>query len=179
YSPAPLPLGDVTIEDSRRLPRVVVVAPEPRVTTLVIQQKHRSRLFSLSISLGDNLYRCGRYQEAERQYSLALSIAGPRREIVSRVEIVRRYLPPPPSAVIVPRPNVVVEQPRPVRPRLAVFGFYCGGDPGLVPAAMGDWAADCLAPYLGTNFELIERGEVCWYMGRLGVTMRELLTDPS
>jgi hypothetical protein len=31
---------------------------------------------------------------------------------------------------------------------------------------------------MGGSYEIIDRGEVCWYMGRLGLTMREVLNDP-
>ena len=46
-----------------------------------------------------------------------------------------------------------------------------------MPPSTGEWAADHFASYCG-DFELIDRGEVCWYMGRLGITMREVLRDP-
>src|SRR6202023_2199311 len=51
--------------------------------------------------------------------------------------------------------------------------------PGLVPPAVGDWAADHCASYYGASYTVVERGEVCWYMGRLGITMRDLLNDPG
>ena len=57
----------------------------------------RHRLLRLTIDLGDNLYRRGLYVEAHRHYSIALSLVGPRREIVVRVDNCRRYLPPPPA----------------------------------------------------------------------------------
>jgi tetratricopeptide (TPR) repeat protein len=78
--------------------------------------------------------------------------------------------------VVTPPPVVVVA---PARPRLAVFGFLLGCEPGLVPPAIGEWAADQLASYFGAGYEVIDRGEVCWYMGRLGITMREVLNDPA
>src|SRR5690606_39128787 len=84
---------------------------------------------------------------------------------------------PPPVAVVVAPPVVVVAPPR-VRPRLAVFGFVVNCKPGLVPPAISDWAADQMASYCAGSYELIDRGEVCWYMGRLNITMSDLLRDP-
>src|SRR5262249_52404664 len=101
-----------------------------------------------------------------------------RREVEARIERCRPYLPPPPSVVVVPEPVVVVPPP-PVRPRLAVFNFYVNAAPGLVPPAADSWAADCFASYCGRRFEIIDRGEVCWYMGRLGITMKDVLGDPG
>jgi tetratricopeptide (TPR) repeat protein len=162
YTARPPVLGNVVIQDF-----AVFQAPPPPAAVVVIQGKRRHRLLRLCLELGDNLFRRGHCREAERHFSLALTLAGPRREISLRLDTCRRLVPPPPPVVVVAAP----------RPRLAVLGFYCGGDPGLVPAALGDWAADSVAPYLGGNYELIDRGEVCWYMGRLGLTMRDLLRD--
>ena len=50
--------------------------------------------------------------------------------------------------------------------------------PTLVPPGATDALADQLASYLGGSYEIIDRGEVCWYMGKLGMTMREVLNDP-
>src|SRR5258708_38348823 len=77
--------------------------------------------------------------------------------------------PPPPQVVVVP----VVS-----RPRVAVFGFLLNSSPGLVPPNIGEWASDHFASYCG-DYELIDRGEGCWYMGRLGITMRDVLRDPA
>jgi tetratricopeptide (TPR) repeat protein len=65
----------------------------------------------------------------------------------------------------------------PVRPRIVVFNFLVACDPGLVPPAFGDVAADHFASCFGATYEIVDRGEVCWYMGRLGITMREVLTN--
>jgi tetratricopeptide (TPR) repeat protein len=74
---------------------------------------------------------------------------------------------------------VVLAPPPPLRPRLVVFNFLVSSDPGLVPPAVGDWAADQCGAYFGGTYEVVERGEVCWYMGRLGVTMRDVLVNVS
>src|SRR5262249_5041053 len=115
-------------------------------------------------------------------------------EIQVRIDRCRQLVPPPPPPVVAPPPPVVVVAPTadtavprpvvvvvppPVRPRLIVFNFLVHCEPGLVPPAARDWAADPFASYCGTAYEVVERGEVCWYMGRLGITMRDVLVDVS
>jgi hypothetical protein len=60
-----------------------------------------------------------------------------------------------------------------------VFNFFVQCQPGLVPPAVGDWAADNFAACFGGTYDVVDRGEVCWYMGRLGFTMRDVLADTS
>ena len=171
YTPAPPAFGGIVIEDFRRLPAVVVVAPPPTIEIVLRKEDpRRQRLFQLSLELGDNLFRRGRHVEAERHFQLALTLTDNRREVEVRLERCRPHLPPPPVVVIAPPP---------VRPRLAVFNFYINAEPGLVPPATDSWAADSFAGYCGNRFEIVDRGEVCWYMGRLGITMKEVLGDPG
>ena len=40
-------------------------------------------------------------------------------------------------------------------------------------------SADHLASYLAPTYEVIDRGELYWYMGRLGLTVRDVALDPS
>jgi tetratricopeptide (TPR) repeat protein len=82
--------------------------------------------------------------------------------------------------VAVVQPAVVVvaaPPPPPVRQRIVVFNFVVNAQPGLVPPAVGEWAADQFASYWGRGYDVVERGEVCWYMGRLNLTMRDVLAD--
>jgi tetratricopeptide (TPR) repeat protein len=178
YTPRPAPLGGLVVEDFNRLPPVLVVeAPPPPPPPLVLvvrrEDPRRQRLLALQLELGDNLYRRGRHREAHRHFQLALSLSDGAAAVQLRIDNCQPYLPPPP-----PPPVVVVVPPPPPRPRLAVFGFVVNAQPGLVPPATGDWAADHFASYFGGGYELIDRGEVCWYMGRLGITMRDVLNDP-
>jgi hypothetical protein len=79
--------------------------------------------------------------------------------------------------VVQPAPPVVIV---PVaRPRIAVMNFVVNADPGLVPPAFGDWASEQVAAYFTPAYVVVERGEICWYMGRLGITMRDVLMNPS
>ncbi len=192
FAPQPPPLGGLVIEDFRRIP---VVAPPVTEIVVVREDPRPRRLLALSLELGDDLFRRGRYREAHRQFSLALTLADNRADIQLRIDRVRPFLPPPPPppvVVVAPQPVVVVPNPLafppaapvvvlppppPVRPRLIVFNFLVNSPPGLVPPAIGDWAADQFAAHFVPAFEIVERGEVCWYMGRLGITMRDVLND--
>jgi tetratricopeptide (TPR) repeat protein len=157
--------GGVVIEDFRR-ERPPVVEVEYRR-----DDPRRQRLFQLSVELGDNLFRRGKYKEANRHFELALTLTDDRRDIEVRIGRCKPLLPPPPP------PTVIVVTPPPARPRAIVFNFFVNCQPGLVPPAVGDWAADNFASYLAASFDIVERGEVCWYMGRLGITLRDVMND--
>jgi tetratricopeptide (TPR) repeat protein len=170
WTPRPPVLGGLVIQDFAVLPPVVIAAPPaPPALELVIRREdpRRNRLLRLALEIGDNLFRCGRHAEAQRHFSLAFTLAGPRREISLRLDACRNAAPP-----------LVVTAVPVIRPRLAVFGFFLGAPVGTVPANLGDLAADQFSSYCG-DYELIDRGEVCWYMGRLGITLRDLLRDAA
>jgi hypothetical protein len=186
YSPRPPGFGGLVLADFQALPPVVVTAPPPPAEVVIVREEPRRRLFALSLELGDNAFRRGRYREAHRHFQLALTLGNDRAALQVRIDNCRPYLPPPPPppVIVEPAPVVVVPQPvvvvaPPVRPRLVVFNFFLNCEPGLVPPNVGDWAADNCAAAFGNSFEVVDRGEVCWYMGRLGVTMRDVMTDSS
>jgi tetratricopeptide (TPR) repeat protein len=136
----------------------------------------KDRLLSVSVELGDNLFRRGRYREAQHHFELAFSLSRGHQEISVRLERCRQLAPPPPPppVVVVAAPPVVV-----VRPRIAVFNFLVDAPPGVVPVGCDNWAADQLAACFAAQYEIIDRGEVCWWMGRLGITLRDVLNDPA
>jgi tetratricopeptide (TPR) repeat protein len=182
--------GGLTIQDFGNLPPVVVVPPPAPPVLVAPQNPYHRRLFQISVELGDNLFRRGRFHDAHRHFQLALTLGVDSAAIQLRIDRFRPYLPPPPPppVVIAPTPPLVVlpaPPPPPViiappaRPRIAVFNFLLQCDPGLVPASLCDWAADQFACYFGTGYQVIDRGEVCWYMGRLGITMRDVLNNPN
>jgi tetratricopeptide (TPR) repeat protein len=190
FAPQPPPLGGLVIADFRLVP----VAPPPVTEVVVVRDDPRRRLLALSLELGDNLFRRGRHRDADRQFQLALTLADNRADIQLRIDRNRPFLPPPPPPPVVvapqppvvvvpdplgfpPAPVVVLPPPPPVRPRIIVFNFLVNSPPGLVPPAVGDWAADQFAAQFMPLFEVVDRGEVSWYMGRLGITMRDVLTD--
>ena len=182
YSPRPPDFGGLRPQDFEQIPPVVMV-PAPAVVLVEREDPVQQRLVSVSVELGDNLFRRGRYKEAHAQFELALSLSPHHTELSLRIERCRPHLPPPPPPP--PPPAVVVVTPAPVvivpvaRPRIAVMNFVVNADPGRVPAAFGDWASEQIASYFNPMYEIVDRGEVCWYMGRLGITMRDVLANPS
>jgi tetratricopeptide (TPR) repeat protein len=184
YSPRPPDFGGLRPQDFDQVPPVVM-APAPAVVLVEREDPVKQRLVAVSVELGDNLFRRGRYREAHAQFELALSLAPHHTELSIRIERCRPHLPPPPPP---PPPAVVVLTPAPpppivivpvARPRIAVLNFVVNADPGRVPPAFGDWATDQICSYFNPTYEIVERGEVCWYMGRLGITMRDVLANPS
>ncbi len=176
YTARPPAFGGLTLVDFQMLPPVVAVAPPPPAEVVIVREEPRKRLLALSLELGDNLFRRGRCREAERHFQLALNLSNDRAAIEVRLDRCRKAAPPPPQILVAPSPVVVVP---PARPRLVVFNFFVQCQPGLVPPAVGDWAADNFAACFGNTYEVVDRGEVCWYMGRLGFTMRDVLADAS
>jgi tetratricopeptide (TPR) repeat protein len=188
YSPRPPAFGGLLIADFGRL------APPPDQPLVAVDVDVErddpvgKRLLQVSVELGDNLFRRGRYQEAQRHFELAFRLGGGGVELGLRIDRCRPYLPPPPppppppapTVVVIapPPPVVIVVAPPPARPRLVVFNFMVNCDPGLAPPAFGDWASDHFASCFGGTYEVVDRGEVSWYMGRLGITMRDVLTNP-
>jgi tetratricopeptide (TPR) repeat protein len=189
YATQPPAFGGLVVADFQRLPPP---PPPDRGFSFDLaigrDDPYRQRALSLSIELGDNLFRRGKYREAHRHFELGLRLGGGGIELSARIDRCQPYLPPPPPpppppvAVVVqdplaPPPVIVVAPPP--RPRLVVFNFLVNADPGLVPPAFGDVASDHFASCFGTTYEIVDRGEVCWYMGRLGITMRDVLTNPG
>src|SRR5262249_5456273 len=130
----------------------------------------KGRLLQVAVELGDNLFRRGRFREAHAQFQLALALSPGREELLVRVAGCQPHLPPPP---------VVVVPPPPPRPRLAVLNFVMDGDPQAVPLGLGAWTAENLAPSFCPPYDVVDRGQVFWYMGRLDLSLRDLLTDPA
>jgi hypothetical protein len=179
YSWRPPDLGGVRIEDFSLLPPPPPpgVLPPPPVTVVEREEPVRQRLFHISIELGDNLFRRGRFREAHSHFEMALNLCPDRAEVRLRIDSCKPRLPPPP-----PPPVVVVNVPPPVvvaPSRIAVLNFVVNADPSLVPPAFGDWAAEQMASYFTPSYHVVDRGEVCWYMGRLGLTYRDVLVDAS
>jgi tetratricopeptide (TPR) repeat protein len=180
YTPRPAPVGGLVIADFGRM------EPPPErggfSFDLFVARDNpvKNRLLSVSIELGDNLFRRGRYREAQHHFELAFSLSKGNTDIAVRLDRCRQVAPPPP-VVVVPPPVVVVAPPPVVvvRPRVAVFNFLVDAPPGLVPVGCDNWAADQLGACFAASYEVIDRGEVCWWMGRLGITLRDVLNDPA
>lgn len=126
----------------------------------------RRRSLYVALELGDNLFRRRRFRDALFQYEFCLNLFPGHREIRLRVERCRLLAPP----VFVPAPIV--------RPRLAVLDFLVVGEPVVVPPYLSWWTAEHIAYYMSPPYEIVSRAELFWWMGRLGITTRDLLLDP-
>jgi tetratricopeptide (TPR) repeat protein len=178
-TPCPPPPGGVALVDFQKLApppagQAVPVVAVGGAAEVVVKR----RLLSVSLEVGDNLFRRGRFREAARHFEFALSLSPGDADLRVRVDRCRPLLPPPPPPPVV----VVVDPPPPPpppRPRIAVLDFVVTGDPAVVPPGLRAWAPQHLAPYLSPPYEVVDRGEVFWYMGRMGMTLRDLMTDPA
>ena len=167
-TPLAPPAGNIRPEDFQALPP----PPPPDQATIAVEDRPdavvKLRLRHVCIDLGDNLFRRGRFHEAHAQFELALNIGGDRRDIDVRIDRCQPHLPPPPP------PDLVVV----TRPRIAILDLAVIGDPDVVPPVLGPWTADNLAPYFCPPYDVVDRETVCWYMNRLGLSLRDVLTDP-
>jgi tetratricopeptide (TPR) repeat protein len=141
------------------------VAPEAKPWV----DPRRKRLLFASVEMGDFLFRAGRFGEAQRQFEFALALDPGNVQIQLRLQNVRPMAPP---VVVVGGPVFAP------RPRLAVLPFVVEGDPRVVPPSLSYWTPANLAPYFSTRYEIVDPGEIYWYMGRMGLTMQDLLVDP-
>jgi tetratricopeptide (TPR) repeat protein len=171
-TPCPPPCGEVRIEDFDRLP-LPGQAPPTAALVLESEQRVKGRLLRVALQLGDNLFRRGRYREAQTHFAFALNLSPGQRELSLRIERCRKVLPPPPPVVAVAVPSP------PPRPRIAVLNFVVNADPSVAPPGFGDWAAQYMACQFSPTYEVVDRGELFWYMGRLGLSVRDVLTDAA
>src|SRR5207248_130106 len=105
---------------------------------------------------------------AMRRFEFGLTLAPGFFDLDIRLSRTRPWLPP--------APLVVVVQPPP--PRIAIVDFVVVGDPFLVPPGLGWWTPSSLAPYFSPPYEVVERGELYWWMNRMGMSVRDLMVDP-
>jgi tetratricopeptide (TPR) repeat protein len=168
-APRPPEFGVVVIRDFEVIP-VAPAVPGPPVVVFQAAAPVRERAVFLSVEIGDNLFRRGRFHEAMHHFEFALSLAPERRDLSIRIDNCRPFLPPP---------EVIVVQPVPLRPRLAILPFVEIGRPGFVSPGLGVWAAEQIAPYFAPACDIVDQGELFWWMARLGLTYRDVLVDPA
>ena len=168
-NPAPPLFGDVEPDAFAKLPPAPEKVLAPAVELPPPAMRHR--VLMASIEMGDELFRLRRFREAHKHFEFALLLAPDHFDIRLRLERVRPFLPAPPV--------VVVAQPVFARPRLAVLPFVTKGRPGMVPPSLSYWTPSHLAPYFASRYEVVDTAEIYWFMGRMGLTIRDLMVDPD
>ncbi len=139
----------------------------PLADPLAVAQ--RNRLLYAAVEMGDFLFRAGRFAEAQQQYQFALTLAPDNFDVRARLQQVAPLVPPigPLAPVMVPRP------------RLAVLPFMTVGNPAVVPPSLSWWTPSNLGPYFTWGgYDVVDPSVMYWYMGRMGISMNDLLVDP-
>ncbi|HKB00873.1 MAG TPA: tetratricopeptide repeat protein, partial [Gemmataceae bacterium] len=172
YTPRPPVYGQVTITDFGGFRTIEVgAAPPPPVVVVEAPLVVRDRAFFVAVEVGDNCFRRGDFRLALRHFEFALTLNPGHADLRLRVAQCRPLCPPP--MVVVPV----------TRPRLVVLPFAEFRDPYQIPSSippeLGLWTADAFAPYLAGRYDVVDKGELFWWMGRLGLTMRDVLTNPA
>jgi tetratricopeptide (TPR) repeat protein len=136
------------------------VAPQPEPLVLL----RRNRLLFATIEMGDFLFRAGRFGEAQQYFQFALVLAPDNRDVQLRLERVQ-----------VLAPQLVLY----VKPRIAVLPFMTAGNAFAVPPSLSYWTPANLAPYFSLRYEVVDPAEIYWFMGRVGMTMQDLIVDAN
>jgi tetratricopeptide (TPR) repeat protein len=166
-------LGGLRIEVFKALPPppaagvVILPPPEP-----LAEGPFRRRLLVAALQRGDWFFLAGNFGEAQRQFEFALMLAPGNPDILLRLDRCRLLLPPPAPVVVVVAPPII-------RPRVAILNFLVAGDPLVVPPSLGGWTPLQLAPYVADRYDVVDPALVYWYMGSLGMTVNDLMTDPA
>ena len=83
FTPRPPQFGPIVIADFGRFH---VLAAQPQAIVIADDSPCRDRAFFVSVELGDNLFRRGRFREAMRHYEFALFLAPGRDDIRIRLD---------------------------------------------------------------------------------------------
>ncbi len=169
---APPPdFGGLRPEEFDRLPQPPPQGQGFAPPVIVVERENpiKQRLLHVCVELGDNLFRRGCYREAYSHFEMAFNLYPDRHDLRLRLDRCRPHLPPP----------VVIVRPVPVRQRLAVLNFVEAADPRVVRPGSGAWVAGQIAPYYCPPYDVVDRGELFWYMARLGLSVRDVLHEPA
>jgi tetratricopeptide (TPR) repeat protein len=132
------------------------------------EREFRRRLLFVALEAGDDLFQRGRFPAALRLFEFCLELHPEMREVRLRVDRCRPLAPP------------AIETPVPTpKPRLAVADFPAFDRDWLASDFdyLGQAVAERIGPYFGASYELVDRAEWHWWMGRLGITYQDLITD--
>jgi tetratricopeptide (TPR) repeat protein len=171
FTARPPELGAVAVADFNGF-RVVAVGAPPPPPVVVVEAPPvvRDRAFFVAVELGDNCFRRGDFRLALKHFDFAMSLNPGHPDIRLRVMQCRPLCPPPVVVVVAPRS------------RLVVLPFAEFRDPynpvSSIPPFLGTWTADAIAPYFYGTYDVVDKGELFWWMGRLGLSMRDVMTNP-
>jgi tetratricopeptide (TPR) repeat protein len=165
YSPRPPEYGTIVVNDFNSFQTVAVGTGTP-VVVMDAPLTFRDRALFVAIEVGDNCFRRGDFHTAMRHYEFALSLNPGFADLRLRIDRCRPFC-------VRPMPPVL-------RPRLVVLPFVeFRSIPSTIPPGLGLWTADAIAPYFLSRYDIVDKGELFWWMGRLGITMRDVLANPQ
>ena len=163
----PPEIGGVKIDDFQHFQPLADGQPLPAIVYGgELEEIWKRRALYVSLNLGDNLFRRGRPREALRFFEFGLTLGPAFGDLDLRISRTRSHLPPPPAVVVA------------LPPRVAIVDFVVAGDPAVVPPSLGWWTPQYLAPYYAGPYEVVDRGELYWWMARMGMTVRDVTMDP-
>lgn len=171
-TPRPPAYGEVAVTDFGGFQVIEVgAAPPPPVVVVQAPPVVQQRAFFVAVEVGDNCFRRGDFRAALKHFEFALTLDPAHADLRVRIAQCRPLCPPPVEVVVV------------TRPRLVVLPFAEFRDPFQVPSSippnLGVWTAGAIAPYLAGRYDVVDSGELYWWMGRLGLTMRDVLVNPA
>jgi colicin import membrane protein len=59
------------------------------------------------------------------------------------------------------------------------LNFAVNAEPSYAPAGFGEWTAQYVACQYSPTYEVVDPGEVSWYMNKLAMSVQDVLTDAS
>ncbi|MCX7699581.1 MAG: hypothetical protein N2039_01755, partial [Gemmataceae bacterium] len=126
----------------------------------------RRRAARVAVELGDDFLGRGHFLSARRQYDAALTLWPQAKPIRERWEL---------SQILVPDPG----QAPGGRKRVILIPFATAANSRSEATPLGRWVADFFGCYLGPEWDIVHTEELSYWMGRLGLTISDLLTDSA
>jgi tetratricopeptide (TPR) repeat protein len=123
----------------------------------------RDKVCAMAIERGDDLLRRGMFLAAHAQYQRAYGLSRNPLELSPRLDRCRAH--------------VLNDESTGGKPRLLVCDFAVPA--GFDSPGAGPCLSDLVAAYASSFFSVIDRAELHWCMERLGLTLRDVATDPS
>jgi tetratricopeptide (TPR) repeat protein len=171
-TPRPPVAGEVAVADFGNFKVIEVgAAPPPPVVIVEAPQPVQQRAFFVAVEVGDNCFRRGDFRAALQHFEFALTLNPGHSDLRLRIAQCRPLCPPPVEVVVVTRPRIVVLPFTEFRDPFQV--------PSSIPPGLGLWTVGAFAPYLNSRYDVVDANEAYWWMCRLGLSIRDVLTNPS